>query len=253
VKANAFIQISEEIMSRFTCSILAAAAVLTASHAASAAVFSSTPSDVAVINSASWLGGSFSGPGSFGSALSGFAPIGNWDGTWRAAIMLFQLPTNAIPTGEAVVSANFDYAQGYKNGTNPPSYNLDVVAYRLNTQGFITPAEYSSPGSLIQDNFINPATPDFTLIGTSAAGDANLVNYLNANYAAGSANGANISWIALRVQMDATGVPYETYMHNTYNGSLVLSFATAPIPEPMSATALAAGASLVLRRRRNCK
>ena len=219
-------------------------------NAAGGAVFSVAvnPADAEV---------SASGPSN--QTKNGTILAGAFNATPLVAVFPFQLP--ALPAGETILSANLDVT-GFRNGA--ATFNADLYGLGFRNAAtvlagdFFTGALDTTDATLIQDNQFTPATGTTAArVGTSPAGDAALVAYLNAQYEGGAVGGTSFAF--LRYNPDfvtnpgtatsgTLGYPVSTQETGTATRA-VLTITT--VPEPTSAAALGlAGVGLLARRRR---
>ncbi len=231
---------------------------------AEAAIYSAPAATNSVILAATWEGATHAGPGTWvrdyyggdgdgqGGLGGDFIQIGLWDGTYRAPVFRFLIEPGTVPTGDEFTAANFEVFIAFKQ--NNPTFNLDLHAVSLSTDGFTVASEYQAAGTLMQAGLLSAASSyNFEDVNTNATGDSNLVDYLNANYWSASAGGTQNVFLALRLRMDGAGEAYNTFALVSNAGwgqPATLSFTTSPIPEPATLGLLAMSGMMMLGRRR---
>lgn len=239
------------VMRNLKLAILTSAA-LAVSSMASAAVFGPNgPTDGKHIISATWAGGSWSGPGTyFGANDSGVdqgyngqtVPVGLHDGRYSAQVMAFALP--ALPAGEEFTSIDFSVVHAY-NDTGA-SFNVPLTVLGVVNRGWVQFDDYERAGTVIQSDFLRGGLPNWTRIDTSAAADESLANYVNADYVAGN-------FLLVRLAIPSDQPNWQVYrIMNTDGGTggpAQMTFTTAPVPEPAMLGLIGVAGVALMRRR----
>lgn len=118
-----------------------------------------------------------------------------------SAVFVFQLPT--LASNQTITSAEF--SPYVLSAGSAPATDLYGLSYRIGPD-VLASDWYSGPGdpsnTLIQASFVTLGTPSGR-IATSSAGNAALVNFLNAQYAAGAQGG---NFVFLRLSTTSTGL-----------------------------------------------
>jgi hypothetical protein len=187
-------------------------------------------------------------------------------------VFVFQLPV--LPAGQGILSAAFSYYELVSGS----KYNTDLYGLGFRSSSTVLASDwYSGPNdthnTLIQSGIV-PASQSYNgRVTTSAAGDVNLLAYLNAQYVAGAVAG---NYVFLRLSSSAANgdnlnvnftyqadlAPYLdtiypgslSYWQGLYSPRLDLTFADVQpttTPEPSTAAGLGCGLLVwvVLRRR----
>lgn len=166
-----------------------------------------------------------------------------------AAMLIFELPT--LASGESVTSATLSVE--LLQIANTPNGSADLYGLPYQSTTSINSSQYyegayggDSNATGLQDNFITTASAIGT-ITTNGTGSANLVDYLNAQYAAG-ANGGD--YVIIRINSDVINESSYSYYNiatanNTTAQKPVLAFdtntAASDTEDPSTPTSLAAG------------
>jgi chitodextrinase len=146
----------------------------------------------------------------------------------RAAVFVFALP--ALSSGESVTSASLSF--NYAGKSNTPDGNIDLYGIPHRGSSSVVAADYyegayagDTTAATLQDNIITVGTPTGS-VTTDLGGGDNLVDYLNAQYAAGAGSG---DFIFIRLNSDVIDESsYRYYRVETANSSNppVLTFDT---------------------------
>lgn len=185
---------------------------------------------------------------------------GTFNATALTAVFPFPLPV--IPSGETILTANLDVTA---NRNNAPTFNADLYGLGFRNAATVLAGDFftgpldATDATLIQNDQFTPATPTAAArAGTSAAGDAALAAYLNAQYQAGAVGGTSFAF--LRYSPDFVTNPgtassgtlgYPVSTQETGTATRAVLTITTGVPEPTSAAALGlAGVGLLARRRR---
>jgi hypothetical protein len=173
------------------------------------------------------------------------APAGGRDG-----VLVFLLPTLSL--GESVSAANLDFGLASKTGT--PTFGVDLYGLAFGATS-TPPGDYyegaldTTNADLIQNDVVTSSTGNVAL-ATDATGDANLVTYLNNQYAAGAGG----QYVYLRFSPDAdqgsNTVGYNVTMSEATTNAPKLTFTTVPEPVSAGLVALVGVAIAGARRRR---
>jgi hypothetical protein len=195
-----------------------------------------------------------------GTLLAGTFRSGGTAATFIAIspVFVFQLPV--LAAGESIIAADLRLNAG-KSLT--PTYNGDLYGLGFRTSATVLNTDYfngsldTTDATLLQDNYVNPTVGTAAARNTDAVGDVALLNYLNAQYAAGAVGG---NFVFLRVSPD-----FDTFPVNPTGGASIgypmtaadsATTATVPqltltiIPEPTVAVMLIGGLGLLGGRRR---
>ncbi|MFW6153962.1 MAG: chitobiase/beta-hexosaminidase C-terminal domain-containing protein [Planctomycetota bacterium] len=132
---------------------------------------------------------------------------GATDGADGAAILPFQLPPPAA--GEQIVAAQLDVSFKYTSNNPAGAVDLYGLGYRSSAGAQASDFYQGAFGGdatdawPLQDDFVTKQTPDWSIVATDLTGDANLLAYVAAQYAAGATEG---DFLLLRLNPDADNV-----------------------------------------------
>ncbi len=179
-------------------------------------------------------------------------------------VYVFQLPT--LAAGQQIASAAFTFYDSASGST----YNTDLYGLGYRASSTVLPNDwYSGPNdtqnTLLQAAIIPPSFTFSGLITTTNAGDAALLSYLNAQYAAGAVGG---DFVFLRLSSSATNgdntrvnfvdnadLAYYldsvypgtlSYWQNIYSPRLDITLASVATPEPATVAEVLVGLSLLI-------
>jgi hypothetical protein len=197
------------------------------------------------------------------TARAGFS---NSLGNGRNAVFVFQLPSLGT-TAAPFTSASLSLTVSSISGPGAFTFNGDLYGLPASTSSAVPtgtgnyyqgqPIGGLNDGNLthplIQDNFVTTAATANAIVTTDATGSANLVSYLNGQYAGGLGAG---QYVFLRAVPDTTTVTQFTgYNFAAADNSTAAARPTltyTAVPEPSTAVALAGlTAAGLLRRRRS--
>jgi hypothetical protein len=152
------------------------------------------------------------------AAMTGFGGTGG--ATGYSTEFVFQLP--ALPAGQRISSASLQARYTGRDGT--PTFNADLYGLGYRSSSALAAGDYYSGASdttdavKLADNFATPALGTAAAyLSTDDAADAALVDYLNAQYAAGAQAG-DFVFVRLSADQVKTGV-YDRYKFATANDS----------------------------------
>lgn len=170
--------------------------------------------------------------------------VGGANGSYdQAFTMVFQLPT--LGAGESLSSATLSF---YGDAAGNQSANLDLYGIGYQSSSTVPSMPYydssydgDSNATGIQDDIMNPSSSTGT-ITTDSTGDDNLVDFLNAQYAAGAEGG---DYVLFRLSSDANQGNYNYYTIDTAESSnkphLTLQSGGADTQAPSIPTGIASG------------
>jgi hypothetical protein len=239
------------VVKRFSLACAGAAIVAAGAGQASAAVIS------VIVNAGDGEATptSAGNQGKVGTLLSGA-----FNTTAISPVFPFQLPV--LPAGEVVTDANLDVT-AFRSGTT--TFNADLYGLGFRATNAYTLADFFSgtldatDATLIQDNqFTATTATGAARTGTSAAGDAALVAYLNAQYVGGATGGSSFAF--LRYSPDFAVNPgtassgslgYPISSQETGAATQAVLTITTGVPEPGGVGLATAAVAGLLARRRN--
>ena len=144
------------------------------------------PASAAHIISASWAGGSWSGPGTYFGAndnnvdqgyRNDTVPIGLHDGRYSAQVFAFALPAMAV--GETFTDASVSVVHAFRDG--PPNFNVPLSVIGVMNRGWEVQGDYEAAATTLQSDFLTTSSAGWTRISSSAAANTSLVSYLGSS------------------------------------------------------------------------
>lgn len=177
-------------------------------------------------------------------------------------VMPFLLPT--LPAGHQFASADLRLQLFELHGT--PA-DADLYGLGARASSTVLASDYyqgvvadPSDATLLQQGLLTASSPLRTdantgpFIYTSVSGNAALTAYLNAQYAGGAGAGTYV-FLRLSPHLDTVPPGWNAYAVLTQDAGgaqekPLLSYTTAPVPEPTALAGLVLSAGLLIRRRR---
>jgi hypothetical protein len=162
-------------------------------------------------------GTSLGNPGGFTLKIG---TVGPFDAatSGRVPVFVFQLPDLGA-TADPFLTATLSFGIGAKNANTTVNTDLYGLARRDAAPGVLTTDYYlgdldTTDATLLQDDILTPDVVANTIVTTDVTGSANLLTFLNAQYAAGTGAGL---YIYLRLNVDGPMTNVTGYNTHTAN------------------------------------